>query len=232
MEKYKDFKNIEGFSGYVTYREGNSILSTYWKETEGKNKIFITYRFNNTSDYKSVTFDRANREPNKIEELLFSTQNKIKKLMQSDSHFILPKGCGYNFVFLRDINEIRIVVLTGTKDYDIIPFGNDYEFTIDLSGNVLNSSPIHPIMSDGTDIKPSYDPVKQVKKNNSEYDLCSHNHYYIHPESITSTDICNILLYGKGEYYIVFSRNYSSLFNPNNSHKLDIFPNEFIKKQK
>jgi hypothetical protein len=232
LEKYKDFNRIDKFLGYITYRDSNKIISTYWKESEGKESIFSTFTFNDTSDKFSVIADYSLHSPNKKESLLFSCQKRIRNFVASDTNMRTPEGCSFNYVFLFSPDRIRILLLTGTKDPNLIPFGNDYDFSFDSSGTFLQGKTIHPKITNSKKHYPSFEPVNQEKDEKGDYKLCSHHHYGTKPICITSTDICNILLYGKSEYYSVYSREYVSLFTPNKPDKLTIFPMKFFDDKK
>lgn len=232
QEKYVDFKNIRGYNGYITYRDGENIISTYWKIIDEENKIFETYKFNSHSDSSSVIIDNSVRVPNKIEKYLFYCRNKMSKIIiDTNIPFQTPDGCNFSFVYLRDSNLIRIVVLTGPKEPNIIPFGNDFEFKFDYSGKFLEGRPIHGAMiNPDKPVKcPSYEPVTQSIDKDGKYDLCKHDHFASVPKFMTSTDICNFLLYGKGDYFAVFSKDYFSLFTKNDSPGLSIWTNEYFK---
>lgn len=227
IRKYEDIKKIKGYAGYVTYRDGDRILSTYWKESEGDTNLLVEYIFNSKSNINSVTVSDSVRGLNDYERILFKCYEFASRTITTGPIFAIPKGYNYNFVFLKDSANIRIIVLTGTNKTDTIPFGNDYEFLFDLSGKPLKMESVHPVMSNGKKPKPSLDPVKI---SNKKSDVCFHMHLYARPICITSTDICNFLLYGKSEYFSVFSKNYVSIFTPYQPDKLMISPNAIMKK--
>jgi hypothetical protein len=231
-EKFSNIKYVKGFAGYITYHGTDNIISTYWKNINDENKIFITYKFNSNADSSSVSIDNSLREPNNAEKYFFSCRNRMLKLIiDSNKYFQAPEGCSFNFIFLKDKDRLRIIALTGPTEPGIVPFGNDFQFIFDHSGEFLYGGLIHSAMVnlDKPEKCPSYDPVKIEMDNDGNSKLCSHYHHASIPKFITSTDICNFLLYGKGDYFAVYSRDYVSLFTKNDSPKLGIWTNEYFK---
>jgi hypothetical protein len=233
IRKYEDIKNVKGYAGYITYRDGDRILSTYWKASDGDTNIFATYSFNAQSDINSLTVFDYEREPNDTEKLLYKCHINILKYSPTDTLLGCPQGYKFNLVFLKETDKIRVFQIVGTDKTGIIPFGRDMIFTYDLTGKLIRGRSIHTFRTDEENkiVTSSFDPVK-IEKTDKDCKTLSHNHYGAEPICITSTDICNFLLYDKSDYFMVCSRNYVSIFSPNEKDKLKIFTQEFIKKQR
>lgn len=238
-KKFGSFSQIKNFLGYMSYKEQDTIFSIYYKMIDSNIKVFETYKFNNTSILKSMTVVSETRDMNNIEKYMLNCLNQIEKFHDSIPFYYLPPNTGKNFVFLRERNQLKIFILTGTKDHDVIPFGNDFVFRFDNAGILIRGEQIHPTVTKNNDSNKekerfgSYDPVKQTIDSNGVYEICSHVHFAsLGPDFITSTDICNILLYGKSKAYIIASRKFSMLFRPNHKDELLIWTSEFILNQK
>ena len=236
-KKYGPFSEINNYLGYMSYKDQDTIFSIYYKMIDSNIKVFETYKFNNTSILESMMVVSETRDMNNIEKYMLKCLNQIEKLQDTIPFYFTPPNAGKNLVFLREGNQFRLFILTGTFEHDVIPFGNDFVFKFDSEGESMIGGQIHPTVvfdKDSSKVPEkygSYDPVKQTKNSNGVYEVCDHKHFGSTPDFITSADICNILLYGKSKSYIVWSRKFISIFTPNDKEPLSIFTRKFVEQQ-
>ena len=101
----------------------------------------------------------------------------------------------------------RVYLLQGTNKSKLIPFGNDYSFDFDASGNLLTRRKYHS----------SFIPIDFSGKEGNIH-KCTHSHLDDNPY-ITPTDIATFLLYGHDLYgmttFSVYSKALDCYFTYN-----------------
>lgn len=98
-------------------------------------------------------------------------------------------------------NLTRVYLLQGTDKSKLIPFGNDYSFDFDATGNLLARRKYHN----------SFIPIDFSGKEGN-IRKCTHSHLDDNPY-ITPTDIATFLLYGHDLYGMKTFSIYSKAFN-------------------
>jgi len=104
-------------------------------------------------------------------------------------------------------NLTRVYLLQGTNKSKLIPFGNDYSFDFDASGNLIAQRKYHN----------SFIPIDFGSKEGN-IRKCTHSHLEENPY-ITPTDIATFLLYGHDLYgmktFSVYSKAFGCYFTYN-----------------
>ncbi len=245
LEYYKDFAQIKDFFGYITYRQNDSIKSIYLQKIDNVPTVFATFTFSSKEpNSKDVDVNALPRKLTDIESILVKCRdttfkalvlanNQMEELYKENNYDYkkVLKEYKQNIVFMVEEKRIRVFAIQGVEEFNVIPFGNDYCFTFDKEGDLLYGGFIHPAIVSDKEITPNFDFVKQKRSIKGKYEeVCSHNHYGSTPEFITSTDVCNYLLYGKSDYLFVISRIYSSLMmKEKDRYKILIMKNEDLK---
>ena len=101
----------------------------------------------------------------------------------------------------------RVYLLQGTNKSKLIPFGNDYSFDFDASGNLIARRKYHS----------SFIPIDFSSKEGNIH-KCTHSHLDDNPY-VTPTDVATFLLYGHDLYgmktFSVYSKALSCYFTYN-----------------
>ena len=118
----------------------------------------------------------------------------------------------------------KVIVITGPKESGILPVGNDYVLYYNQQGEFLKQSQIHK----------SYIPTPTSDKYKGNTILQT-THTHILSDFISSTDICNVLLFKeeiKWKDEIIMSQNYISIWNVRNNHLKVMTIDEYFKSNK
>lgn len=223
--KYKSFDKIEGYSGYVTYKEDNRIISVYKKTTNGISMIFATFTFNYPTDETGVIENYQLREMNSTENHLFKFREEATTMLSKIPYYSIPSDCGINFVYLPIKRGLRMYALTASHKSNQIPFGNDIYFEFDTINKCTLAFGVHRELSADTGVVfPMYSPVENEIQSDGTAKSVAHIHYASVPIAVTPSDICNFLLYGKSDYFFVISRETVSVFNSKNRKECMILP--------
>ena len=245
VDNYKDMVENKNFYGYISYRQNDSIKSIYLKKIDNVPFVFVTFTFGGKEpNAKDVVVDYGTRKLLEIESILLKCRDttlfelafaeyQMEKLYKENNfdYKKVLKEYRQNLIFIVEKDIIKVFAIQGVEEYDVVPFGNDYCFTFGKEGDLKYGGYIHPALVSDNEFIPNFDFVKQKKLINGKYEeLCSHRHYGSTPEFITSTDICNYLLYEKCDYLFVLSRVYSSLMmKGKEKYQLLIMKNEDFK---
>jgi len=179
-----DKKLKKNYGGYVVSHSGDTVFVTYLDKKQQMSIAQFSY-FSTFFDIP-MTFTKETRALTPLErELLAMKRTIIGLLSDSQYNVTIPNGYNPNFVLLKDTNEYRLYILMGTPNEGVIPFGNDYLFRTDLSGNLLEWKKFHSRII----------PVWAKAPNGEKVTAHTHSHLKSNPY-ITATDICTFRLYG------------------------------------
>jgi hypothetical protein len=128
--------------------------------------------------------------------------------MGTDTVFKYYKNTELNPVPIIRNGVKRVYVITGTKENDVVMFGNDYMVSFDGKNQITQIKPLHK------NIMPAYYKASQ---DSSKHQIgAMHAHLPSSGDFITATDICTLMLYEKftswNQYYVI-SKNYVSIWD-------------------
>lgn len=242
-KEFGNISKIKNYNGYFTYRDGYEIKSVYLKLDEKDTTVFATFKFSGKDpNLNNLTIDRVPRALNSTEKYLYKCREQVSGLYSfminaidsmntaSKSPKKISFNHNHNFVYMLDYNRLRVFALQATIEHDFLPMGNDYVFTFDRNNKKLTqASVVHSFIETEDTTIFHYDLIKQVRDSKGKYKLISEHNHYGSNYFMTSTDICNFLLYSKSESMIVMSPKFVSIFTPYEKNKFLIFRNEDIK---
>src|SRR5690606_39047972 len=126
----------------------------------------------------------------------------------SSFNYVYEEGFTPNIVIIPQMGGYRAYLIMGANVLNVIPFGNDYIFILDESGNIIHWKKFHNSL------------IKTIVKDESGNNVISfiHSHLPMTPY-ISATDICTFRLYGADlfgkESFIVSSTALDLLFEYN-----------------
>lgn len=97
-----------------------------------------------------------------------------------------PEGYGLNMILMPKDDGYNFYIMTGANKSGIIPFGNDYLFMTDDSGNIQSWKRFHSRLIALDSKGPNGAVAREM----------IHSHLKAEP-FITASDICTFMLYGK-----------------------------------
>ena len=178
----------------LVYTQNDSIWSAIFVDKE--NNCIFEYRLNAFS-LETEVVDTI-RSMTRFEcDLLTDKQKKIDTAIKvyGDSLNWLSSEIGnFNFDLLQIGNHSRLYILQGISKNNIIPFGNDYAIDFNEDNEIVKFRRLHK----------SFIPVSTVMENGEKVVEVYHSHLQDNP-FITTTDICNYLLYGRSAGLTSFS---------------------------
>jgi hypothetical protein len=174
----------KNYGGYVVYHSNDTVFVTYIDKTRKKRLTrysFITSDLNNPIQTNSEASELTDVEL----ELLNIKIKIINQLSDSKYDVSIPQSFNPNFVLIKENSGFKLYILMGTSESGIIPFGNDFLFSTDSTGNIEKWKKFHSRMIS-----------TQSKGPNGEKVISAiHSHLKTTPY-ITATDICTFRLYG------------------------------------
>ena len=185
-------KNVDKGNFLLTYQVNEDYYSTILINTDDWT-CYFQYNWTQgqgSSDFKPRPVTDKEKEAYRQH---MSFKNQIMQLNVIPTETAIG---GMNMQVLNLNKDLtRVYFLQGAKDNFVIPFGNDFCFDFDGSGNLISQRKFHT----------SNMPVKWENGKQPVY-IC-HSHSGALP--ITTTDICTFLLYGTDLYdmkrFAVFS---------------------------
>ncbi|MDD4972301.1 MAG: hypothetical protein PHT07_22970 [Paludibacter sp.] len=184
IDMAKEKKSIEkDFFSYLVYHEDDTVKALILNK-----KLECIYEFRFVFQFDNPISDRIlTRTLTKKEQNLVSTKTGIiNKIMEQKIPLGCPDGYGLNMILMPREDGYKLYIITGTNKPEVIPFGNDYLFMIDDSGNIQSWKKIHSRLISMGPKSPNGEKVKEI----------FHSHLSTEP-FISATDICTFMLYGK-----------------------------------
>ena len=130
---------------------------------------------------------RTRRELTPEERTIFKIRNIVhNSVVQGYYDIRIPEVASTNFVFIPSPGRYRLYLLMGSKEPDLVPFGNDYLFFANSKGRIVDWRRLHMGFL-GVDINVGRRLSGAVRE-----------FVHTHPENepfITATDICMLKLY-------------------------------------
>lgn len=167
----------DNFYSYISYRESNGIRTIFLgKELQ---TCIAEYTFEGSFEIPPL-IKIEKRDLSDKEKILVEVREKIlNNLSSKDYKVIIPEGYNLNFVLLPFGEKYKLYILTGTTKPNIIPFGNDYLFIADKTGEIESWHKFHSRLI----------PMEIEEKHVG----LMHTHLPTTP-LITATDICTFML--------------------------------------
>jgi hypothetical protein len=217
--------------GYFSYFDKDTIRTVFYREIDTASAVFkandslkaqIKDRFDllvisKTMNFvdknlskKAIKLNETERKITEKERALFEIRFIIFKLFNDDPiNFVKYEKSNLSIVILEEKKMYKAYVMNVFQDTRFVPIGNDYYFEFDKAFNLKVKKPLHKTL---IPIELSYRGGK-----NDEVKPTFHNHKGdTASEFITSTDICQILLFKpalKWDMHVVYGEKYVSVFN-------------------
>ncbi len=192
------------FGGYLVYRLGDT-LKTIILNHEGD---AVIYELVFTKDLDKPDFELSKKRnlTTYEKELLSVKKTMVEQIVNGDYHLSTADDFSLNLILMPINNTFRLYIISGTSQNDVIPFGNDYLFIANKSGEIENWKKYH------SRLIPAYtvlfgDKVTEI----------THSHLKTEP-FISPTDICTFMLYAKLcglDSFSVYSPYFSKYFTYN-----------------
>ena len=173
------------FGGYLIYHSNDTIFASFIDKKQ-KNRI-ARYSFL-TTNLKTPFYSDLDFKPlSEDEKELLDIKIKITEQLSDPKYEVgFPKDYNPNLVLIKNSNEFRLYILTGTSESGVIPFGNDYLFKADSYGKITKCRKFH------SRLIPAKTEIPRIGKITSAI----HSHLRTTPY-ITATDICTFRLYAE-----------------------------------
>jgi len=174
--------------GNIIWQPNRGMWSAVFFDSERKNCLFELIYDTRTGEetyfYEPRPISETEQAQWDMKSVMF--ENAVKSY--SDSLRYRSDYGRPNIDFVRiNANTIRMYILQGVEQPNIVPFGNDYSIDFDNKGNAKAFRRYHR----------SFLPMSTVDENGEKVATIYHSHLKDNPY-ITPTDICNFLLY-RGE---------------------------------
>jgi len=176
-------ENIKSTRGYIVI-ESEDTIKTIFYDKEKENCI-IEICFLNDFDTPIKTLSGIRKLSPKEKELI-EIQKKVLNQITKDTsyHVSCPEGYSLNLELLPNDDGYNFYIFTGTSQDNIIPFGNDWIFSLNKNGEITSWRKYHSIL-----ISINTNPEEKIT-------TVIHSHLKKEPY-MTPTDICTFRLYAK-----------------------------------
>lgn len=184
IDMARDNKIIKkDFFSYLVYHENDTVRTLILnKKSECIYELRFVFQFDNPISDFVLTRALSAKEQNMV-----STKTAIiKKIVEQKIPVGCPEGYGLNMILMPKDDGYKFYIITGANKSGIIPFGNDYLFMTDDSGNIQSWKRFHSRLIALDSKGPNGEVVREM----------IHSHLKAEP-FITATDICTFMLYGK-----------------------------------
>lgn len=179
----EDNKLKQQYGGYLVSHLNDTILVTYIDKDQKGSIARYKYIADKFNQPHSLSLEYSPLDA--LEQELLDIKIKIINQLPDKKYSIsFPEKFNPNLVLIKGENEFRFYILMGTAQSGIIPFGNDYFFRTDISGNIREWKKFHSVMIPAETKGPKGEIVISV----------IHSHLKSTPY-ITATDICTFRLY-------------------------------------
>ena len=217
---------LDSIGGYVSYRMGSNYNTVYYGEKQS-DRIYAHFIFDSLCSVMSATLDMTPRAAGKTETALITLrEDSLQRIEKNDGNFFTKHpGIYFNLVPVIAGSEMKVFVFSAGGADDEIILGNDYVLAYQKDYKLLSRKKLH-----GELISLPMDSDAEYKQES----ITSHEHKGSSSPSITSTDICTLLLYE--EYtswnkHLVFSPQLVSIFDMEN-RKLEVITRKAFEDKK
>lgn len=178
-----DQKVKNTYYGYFVYHSADSVFAIYHDKDKKNSVSKYSFALDNLDTPKTI---QNNTTPltDEEKELLSIKAIILNQLNDSKYEVIIPKGYNPNVDLIKGENGYRLYIIMGVSESGIIPFGNDYLFKTDKSGNIIEWQKFHNSML----------PAHSKGPNGQTVVSFMHSHLVKTPY-ISATDICTFRLY-------------------------------------
>lgn len=200
-------KRFSEVKGYLSYQRNQDWKCIFWSEND--TQIVFKCSFTKELDLNDVLIDSSFQIPTPYEMNLIRLRETALQYVISDttSYFKKYRNANLNLIPIWQNNVGKVFILTGPTVDDVMFFGNDYILQYDSSLNLLHKERIHNNL-----ITIDLTPTSQDSKN----PIIGSMHSHVLHDLITSTDVCNLLLYQEyaswTQHYVI-SDKYVSIWN-------------------
>ena len=178
MEKLR-----ENYGGYIVYHSNDTIYATIMDQSQRNRVARFTFVTSNMDDPVSSNFKTS--ELTEKEMNLFIIKSRVISQLSNPKYEIgIPEGFSPNLILLEEDDGYKLYIIMGTSESGIIPFGNDYIFYTDSTGNITSWRKFHSTLI----------PVQSTMSAGEVLRSAMHSHLKTTPY-ITATDICTFRLY-------------------------------------
>jgi len=178
MEKLRN-----NYGGYIVYHSNDTIYATIMDQTQRKRLARFTFVTSNMDSPISSNFKIS--ELTEKEMNLFATKSIVISQLSNPKYEIgIPEGYSPNLILFEEGEGYKLYIIMGTSESGIIPFGNDYLFHTDSTGDITSWQKFHSTLI----------PVQSTMSAGEVLKSAMHSHLKTTPY-ITATDICTFRLY-------------------------------------
>lgn len=182
MAKEKKEVKKEFFS-YLVYHENDTVRALILnKKSECIYELRFVFQFDNPISELVLTRALSIKE----QKMLTTKTTIIKNIVDQKIPIGCPDGYGLNMILMPKDEGYKLYIITGANKSGIIPFGNDYLFFTDDTGNILSWKRFHSRLIALDSKGPDGEVVREMV----------HSHLRTEP-FISATDICTFMLYAK-----------------------------------
>lgn len=184
IDMARDNKTIQkDFFSYLVYHENDTVRTLILnKKSECIYELRFVFQFDKPISDFVLTRALSAKEQNMV-----STKTAIiKNIVEQKIPIGCPEGYGLNMILMPKDDGYKFYIITGANKSGIIPFGNDYLFMTDDSGNIQSWKRFHSRLI----------ALDSKGPNGEVFSETIHSHLKAEP-FITATDICTFMLYGK-----------------------------------
>lgn len=181
LEKFKEKK--EQIAGYFSYPDGNDYSCVFFSKGEKPN-IILKISFDESYALDKAKFDNQERALNKNEEHIYTVRKAALNALNTDTVFKHYNNASLNVIPIVTKKNTKVYVLTAPKVNGVVILGNDYLILFNQKNEITKVTKLHQNI-----IPINYSKDKET--------ISMHTHAPETGESITSTDICTLMLYGK-----------------------------------
>ncbi len=195
---------IDSIGGYISYENDEHKVNSIYYSRFNPEQIFARYTFDSIPNQKPIVIDSEHLTATELEKNLITILNdaRNKAMANEDGFFKFYKQSGLNFIPVISDQQRAVFVITGPKVANLVLLGNDYKLEYNNKNEFINKEKLH-------------NSLISFKTNNLKEEYLS-MHSHVVTDLITSTDICNLLLYKNyvdWKKHIVISDDEVSIFD-------------------
>ncbi len=206
LGKFPEKRNDIG--GYFAYSDNRNHNCIFFDKNTSPN-VLAKITFDDTFDNNTAEIDTTKREFTKKEKNIFIIRKLALKEINQDTIFKTYKNTNLNVIPIITEKEKKVFVLTGPEISGVVIFGNDYLLRFNKQNKLIEKKSLHKNII----------PIEYNEK--TKEGVTMHSHLKSTGHSITSTDVCTLMLYGdytNWTQHIVFSDKKVSLWSFENKH--------------
>lgn len=136
-------RSLEGLAGFVTYRNRNLYLTSFYR-MEGDSPVVVATTSTSEPASKDIDVSQRERAASPEEAALIAARNAtIQQLSTDTGFFTFYQNMAFQPVLLPKQGRVEVYLLPTFRQQKEVAFGNDYLLVFDQQGKLISRQPLH-----------------------------------------------------------------------------------------